>query len=77
MQGRKFLVIFINKEGKKEVQWSKECCTLTEAHQAIFDTKHKATGYVILDREFQKIIKSKNFAFDNHEVEDFDAFKSF
>lgn len=77
MSSRRFLVILVNKEGRKEVQWSKECGTLTEANQAIFDAKKKATGYAILDREFQKFIKSKNFAFDNHEVDDFDAFKSF
>jgi hypothetical protein len=77
MTGKRFMVVFINRDGKEETTWSKEYDTLTEAHQAIFDTRSKATGYAIFDREFQNLIKSKNFAFDDHEMENFDPSTSF
>jgi hypothetical protein len=69
MAEKRFIVLFVNRIKEKEKFWTKEYDTLQDANQGIFDARNKATGYAIHDRDIQKFIKFKNFAFNDYEID--------
>lgn len=72
---KRYVILFTNK--KKKTAWSKRFNTLHDAHECIFQSRHKATGYALYDNEQELFIKFKNFVFDKHEVNNFSIFGSF
>lgn len=71
----RYIVIYSHK--KKKLTWSKNYATLKEAHEGIFQAKHKATGYAIYDSEILEFTKFRNFAFDEHDIDNFNPSNSF
>ncbi|BBL77485.1 hypothetical protein [Methylomagnum ishizawai] len=61
---RRYAVVLL--DATRGRQWRDECDTEGEAQDILDRERHRASGYLVFDRESREIVKSRNLLAQDH-----------